>query len=80
MAVEPPSDLGSTSFTLGSNGSITVATGLAYTIGQAIVITHDINNFQVMLASYTNQAKFIFYYISFAFIIFGFLRKLFIKK
>ena len=41
---------------------------------------NNINNFQVMLASYTNQAKFIFYYISFALIIFGFLRKLIIKK
>ncbi len=41
---------------------------------------NDINNFQVMLASYTNQAKFIFYYISFALIIFGILRKLIIKK
>ena len=41
---------------------------------------NDINNLQVMLASYTNQAKFIFYYISFTLIIFGFLRKLFIKK
>ena len=41
---------------------------------------NDINNFQVMLASYTNQAKYIFYYISFALIIFGFLRKLIIKK
>tara|TARA_Y100001970_G_scaffold157002_1_gene192125 strand:+ start:52 stop:561 length:510 start_codon:yes stop_codon:yes gene_type:complete len=41
---------------------------------------NDINNFQVMLASYTNQAKFIFYYVSFALIIFGILRKLIIKK
>ena len=41
---------------------------------------NDINDFQVMLASYTNQAKFIFYYISFALIIFGILRKLIIKK
>jgi len=41
---------------------------------------NEITNMQVMLASYTNQAKYIFYYISFALIIFGFLRKLIIKK
>ena len=41
---------------------------------------NEITNIQVMLASYTNQAKFIFYYISFALIIFGILRKLIIKK
>ena len=41
---------------------------------------NDISNFQVLLASYTNQIKFIFYYISFAIIIFEFLRKLIINK
>tara|TARA_B100001778_G_C18493437_1_gene586108 strand:- start:469 stop:987 length:519 start_codon:yes stop_codon:yes gene_type:complete len=41
---------------------------------------NEITSVQVILASYTNQAKFIFYYISFALIIFGFLKKFIISK
>ena len=44
------------------------------------VEVNEITNMQVILASYTNQAKYIFYYISFALIIFGFIRKVIIKK
>ena len=36
----------STSFTLGNAGTITVGTGLAYTVAQSILIAFDINNYQ----------------------------------
>ena len=36
----------STPYVLGSPGTITVGTGLAYTTAQSIVITYDINNYQ----------------------------------
>jgi len=43
----------STSFTLGTGGTITVGTGLAYTVAQDILIARDINNHQVsMVISY----------------------------
>ena len=56
---------------------------LLQNIQTSLIMSAEVNqitNMQVMLASYTNQAKYIFYYISFALIIFGFLRKLIIKK
>jgi hypothetical protein len=43
----------STSFTLGTGGTITVGTGLAYTVAQDILISYDISNHQVsMIISY----------------------------
>ena len=43
----------STSFTLGTGGTITVGTGLAYTIAQDILISYNISNHQVsMIISY----------------------------
>ena len=43
----------STSFTLGTGGTITIGTGLAYTVAQDILIAYDINNHQVsMITSY----------------------------
>ena len=43
----------STSFTLGTGGTITVGTGLAYTTAQDILIAYDVNNHQVsMITSY----------------------------
>jgi hypothetical protein len=43
----------STSFTLGTGGTITIGTGLAYTVAQDILIAYDINNHQVsMVISY----------------------------
>jgi hypothetical protein len=43
----------STSFTLGTGGTITVGTGLAYTVAQDILIAYDISNHQVsMITSY----------------------------
>lgn len=43
----------STSFTLGTGGTITVGTGLAYTVAQDILIAYDIDNHQVsMIVSY----------------------------
>tara|TARA_X000000368_G_C22763330_1_gene593804 strand:- start:65 stop:583 length:519 start_codon:yes stop_codon:yes gene_type:complete len=56
---------------------------LLQNIQTSLIMNTEINvitNLQVMLASYSNQAKFIFYYISFAFIIFGFLKKFIINK
>jgi len=42
-----------TSFTLGSGGTITIGTGLAYTTAQDILISYDISNHQVsMVISY----------------------------
>jgi hypothetical protein len=43
----------STSFTLGTGGTITIGTGLAYTVAQDILIAYDISNHQVsMITSY----------------------------
>ena len=43
----------STSFTLGTGGTITIGTGLAYTVAQDILIAYDVNNHQVsMITSY----------------------------
>jgi hypothetical protein len=43
----------STSFTLGTGGTITVGTGLAYTVAQDILIAYNISNHQVsMIISY----------------------------
>jgi hypothetical protein len=43
----------STSFTLGTGGTITVGTGLAYTVSQDILIAYNISNHQVsMIISY----------------------------
>ena len=39
-----------------------------------------ITNFQILLANYTNQAKFIFIIISFILIVLGILKKFFIKN
>jgi hypothetical protein len=42
-----------TSFTLGSGGTITIGTGLAYTTAQDILISYDVSNHQVsMVTSY----------------------------
>lgn len=45
-----------TSFTLGSGGTITVGTGLAYTPAQDVLITYDINNHQVSDVTTYNPA------------------------
>ena len=41
---------------------------------------NEITNFQILLASYTNQAKWIFVVASFVLIVLGFFRKLIIKN
>ena len=46
----------STSFTLGTGGTITVGTGLAYTTAQDILIAYDINNHQVSMITSYNPA------------------------
>jgi hypothetical protein len=46
----------STSFTLGVGGTITVGTGLAYTVAQDILIAYDISNHQVSMVSSYNPA------------------------
>ena len=46
----------STSFTLGTGGTITVGTGLAYTVAQDILIAYDIDNHQVSMVISYNPA------------------------
>ena len=46
----------STSFTLGTGGTITIGTGLAYTVAQDILIAYDINNHQVSMVTSYNPA------------------------
>jgi hypothetical protein len=46
----------STSFTLGTGGTITVGTGLAYTTAQDILIAYDVNNHQVSMITSYNPA------------------------
>jgi hypothetical protein len=46
----------STSFTLGTGGTITIGTGLAYTVAQDILISYDINNHQVSMVISYNPA------------------------
>ena len=47
----------SSTFTLGTGGTITVGTGLAYTTAQDVLIAYDINNHQVsMITSNTPVA------------------------
>lgn len=45
-----------TSFTLGTSGTITIGTGLAYTISQDIIISHDISNHQVSMVTGYNPS------------------------
>jgi hypothetical protein len=46
----------STSFTLGTGGTITVGTGLAYTTAQDILIAYDVDNHQVSMITSYNPA------------------------
>ena len=46
----------STEFTLGTGGTITIGTGLAYTVAQDVLIAYDINNHQVSMITSYNPA------------------------
>ena len=45
-----------TTFTLGVSGTLTVSTGLAYSVAQSIIIVHDISNFQECEVTTYNSA------------------------